>query len=340
MAVLKVPFQYAEGVKKALLSSNCFDFERALKRDSEFVYFPTLFAISLPNAELVELELKPVERPQKDLKRSLEFYLTPEELDLCQRSFDVIGSIAILEICDDLLAKEDIIATALLESHPQIKTVLKKIGMHEGEFRTQVMEFVAGVDTRETLYRESGVSILVDVEKVYFSPRTSNERLRIAKLVKGGEKILVMFSGCGPYPLVIAKNASPKHIVGIELNPVAHDYALKNIAHNKCFNVAALLGDVSTLVPPLGTFDRIIMPLPKNSEDFLAVALCASQPGTIIHFYTFCRENALQSKAEEIVEKIHALGGLVVVQQVVIAGHYAPHVEKICVDLVVLRPKN
>ena len=72
-----------------------------------------------------------------------------------------------------------------------------------------------------------------NVEKVYFSPRLATERLRIAKLVKKNESVLVMFSGSGAYPLVIAKNSNPNIIYGIEVNPIAHKYAEQNIFLNK-----------------------------------------------------------------------------------------------------------
>ena len=62
----------------------------------------------------------------------------------------------------------------------------------------------------------------------------SNEN---SNVVKKGEDVLVMFSGSGVYPCVIAKNSKPKSVVEIEINPVAHEYALENLKLNKCSNV-------------------------------------------------------------------------------------------------------
>ena len=81
-----------------------------------------------------------------------------------------------------------------------------KTGIHEGEYRTQKYECIAGIDKREAIYKENNVTLVLDVEKVYFSPRLSTERKRIYQQVVPGETILVMFSGCSPYPIVISKN--------------------------------------------------------------------------------------------------------------------------------------
>ena len=76
--------------------------------------------------------------------------------------------------------------------------------------------------------------------------------------------MLVMFSGCAPYPIVIAKNAKPAEIAAVELNPVAYDYAVENVKLNKANNVTLFEGDVNEVVPILHKkFDRILMPLAR-----------------------------------------------------------------------------
>ena len=120
-------------------------------------------------------------------------------------SFDIVGSIAVLEVQGKMGSKK--IANQILSSHPNIKTVVKKSGGHEGKYRLQKFVHVAGEKTKETIHRENAVSIYLDIDRTYFSPRMATERLRVASQVKPGENVLVMFSGCGPFPLVIAKNS-------------------------------------------------------------------------------------------------------------------------------------
>ena len=178
--------------------------------------------------------------------------LTKKELILVPSAFDTIGGIIILEIKQGLIKKEKIVAEALLKLNKNIRTIIKKVGIHGGVFRTQKLKVLAGERKKETTYTENGVKIKLDVEKVYFSPRLSNERKRIMKLVKPNESILVMFSGCGPYPLVLSKNTKAKEIYGVEINPLAHKYALENIKLNKISNVDLYCGDVKEILPKLG----------------------------------------------------------------------------------------
>lgn len=233
--------------------------------------------------------------------------LDEEEISALKTGFDTIGSIAIIEIPPELVKKERLIGEALMKIHKNVKTVAKKVGIHKGEFRLQKLKIIAGKKTKETEYKENNVRLLLNVEKVYFSPRLSTERKRIMKKVKPDESVLVMFSGCGPYVCVIAKNTKAKEVYGIEINPVAHEYAEKNLLLNKIKNAKLFLGDVKKVVPRLKKkFDRIAMPLPRSAEDFLDAAMKAGKKGTIIHFYDFEHENDIPEKSFEKIKK--ALG--------------------------------
>ena len=63
--------------------------------------------------------------------------------------------------------------------------------------------------------------------------------------------MLVMFSGCGIFPVNISKNTNAKEIYGIEINPTAHKYALENIKLNKLFNIKLFKGDVNKVLPKI-----------------------------------------------------------------------------------------
>ncbi|MBW2986756.1 class I SAM-dependent methyltransferase family protein, partial [Candidatus Woesearchaeota archaeon] len=179
-----------------------------------------------------------------------------------------------------------------------------------------------------------GVRLKIDLEKCYFSSRLGTERLRIAKQIKPGEKILVMFSGVAPYPLVIAKNAEPKFIYGIELNPVAHKFAKENIMLNKAQDKITLYkGDVVKVVPNLKQkFDRILMPMPKTALTFLEAAFKAAKKGTIIHFYTFGKEEEFKDLRDQIKAECKKHKKKCRILKTVKAGNYAPGVYRVCID--------
>ncbi|MCJ7743713.1 MAG: hypothetical protein MUO99_04040, partial [Dehalococcoidales bacterium] len=69
--------------------------------------------------------------------------------------------------------------------------------------------------------------------------------------VKKGERILVMFSGCGPYTCVLSKNTAALAVVGVEINPAGHALAQANIVRNKLTNATTYCGDVRAVVPEL-----------------------------------------------------------------------------------------
>ncbi len=264
--------------------------------------------------------------------------LTRKELAHLKAAFDTVGSIAILEIPPELEKKEKLIAKALLDLHRNIKTVVKKGGAHEGELRLRTVEHLAGEKTTTTVHKESGCELALDIEKVYFSVRLGTERLRIAKLIAQDEDVLVMFSGCAPYPCVLSKNSPAKHIVGVELNEEGHAFAKENITRNKITNVTLILGDVRKVVPAQKKrFDRVLMPLPKSAEDFLDVALCATKTGGFIHFYDFLHEEGIPAAA---IEKIDLACRKRKRPYRIISwtrcGSNAPRQWRICVDVQVL----
>lgn len=172
------------------------------------------------------------------MKKTLRDYLTnkiPEDkLPLVNRSFEIIGDIAITEIPEELQEYDKEIGEAILQTNKTIKTALKKVGVHEGEFRTQKLEVIAGVDKKETTYLENGVRLVINPETVYFSPRLSTEREELMNELEENKRVLVMFSGAGPYTFVaLKKQPELMRITSIEINPEGHKYALKSQELNK-----------------------------------------------------------------------------------------------------------
>jgi tRNA (guanine37-N1)-methyltransferase len=193
---------------------------------------------------------------------------------------------------------------------------------------------LAGEKNKETEYKENNARLKLNVEKVYFSPRSSEERKRIFKQVKNNETVLVMFSGSGIYPLVIIKNSEAKEIHGIEINPTAHKYALENLKLNKAEDKIKLyLGDVKKILPKISKkFDRIIMPLPKGAEDFLKLALNKIKKNGIIHFYSFVEETKFDKIIEFINKECKQNKKQCKIIDIVKCGQFSPRVYRICVD--------
>lgn len=333
MDAIKVQAKDAEKAKQYLISTQNLSSAYRVRSERGYIYFPIKSSKTVKGYTVVSVRLNKNKKHEQDFRKQLLDTLTLKEKSALKSAFDCVGTIAIVEIDTILEKKENKIGTAILEMVPSVKTVLKKAGFHEGTFRTQKMALLAGEDTRVTTHRENSVALTLDVEQVYFSPRLSNERKRIAGLVQEGESILVMFSGCAPYPCVLAKNTQAKEIYGVELNVLGHEYGLKNVAANKLNNVFLYYGDVRTVVPTLKKkFDRIIMPLPKSAEDFLDVAFAAIKKSGIIHFYDFLHENNFIEATEKIKNACKDAKKKCKILQTVKCGQYSPRTFRICVD--------
>lgn len=261
--------------------------------------------------------------------------LTNKNIKLIPRSFNVIGDILIFaDFPKSLIKKEKEVGIYLLNKLKNVKVITIKTKSFSGVYRLQKLKVIAGEKRKETLHRESNSVFKLDVEKCYFSPRLSNERLRIANQVKKNEIVLVMFSGISIFPIIISKKSKAKEIYAIEINPKAHKYAEENLTLNKIKNIKLLKGDVRKIMPKLKIkFDRILMPLPKGAENFLDLAFSKINKNGIIHLYDFLREEEIPevgvNKIKKIIKKFKIL-------KVTKCGQISPGKYRVCFDIKVL----
>ena len=176
----------------------------------------------------------------------------------------------------------------------------------------------------------------LDIRKTYYSVRSVGERLRVASQIKKGENILVMFSGVGIFPFVFAKHSKALKILGVEINPDACNYAAESLKLNKFNNVELICTDVRYYFKKFnGNFNRIVMPLPKNSSDFLDVATKLISKKGIINFYFFDKEDVLvdYSRLNDLFSKHFKKFKIL---KVVKAGQQSPGVYRLCADVAIL----
>jgi len=294
---IRVPRKKGEEMRRMLSSSGILDLDYFPSHDEKYVYLPVKRKV--PRYKLVEVDARRRE-VRKGFKEMLS-EIAGKDADGIFSSYDIVGDIAVVEIPDELHAKEKQIAEALLRADGKIRVVLGKESGMEGEYRVRRFSFLAGEKRTETIYVEHGVRMRLNLAKVYFSPRLSHERGRIAEKVQPGETVLVMFAGVGPFALVVARKQKDAKVYGIELNPDAVRYFEENVKLNGMEGrVEAVLGDVRKVIPErfVGVADRVLMPLPKSAEDFLDVALLAAKKGGVIHFYTFVNRAEGKEAAE------------------------------------------
>lgn len=246
-------------------------------------------------------------------------------------SYEVIGDIAVI---NDLAEVErDEAVEGILYHHPSIKTILLKDEGLSGEFRVGEYEKLYGEET-ETVHTEHGCRYKVDPTKVYFSERFATERERVISQIEDGEKVLVMFAGVGPFAIMAARNANPEKVVAIEKNPEGAEYLKQNIKLNKVEDIVeGIQGDVSEVVPESGKFDRIIMPLPESSNEFLDLAFKHINNNGVIHYYRFLENDNWEPLIDEIKKTEEITGRECRIIDKIICGHRAPEIDRVCLDI-------
>jgi len=227
---------------------------------------------------------------------------------------DIVGDIAILKFPKRTLwITKKLKAKKFLKENKTVKTVLEKTEGFSGKLRTLKTKHLAGIKTKQATYKENNCIFKFDVDKSYFSPRLSNERKVIAdevvKLTKKNSKILVMFAGIAPYPIVIAKKLKQAnktfHIYSNELNKQANLDAKKNIALNKLQKFITLKKGDAKKIPTKQKYDIILMPRPNLKETFLKTALELSKKGTTIFYHGFgTKEEVLNEIKKDTKNKI------------------------------------
>ncbi len=329
----------AQKVKQFIIKKNILNFKFGPVKELNRIYFPITKKIKIPGAKVVNTKFSfPEKFKSETILTLLKNKLTAKQLEILPKSQEIVGKIMILEIPDKLQKKEKLIAEAYLKLNKNLSTIVKKSKMHSGVFRTRKVKILAGKKSKETVHYENGIKLKLHLEKTYFSARSGNERLRVAKQVKKGENVLVMFSGAAPYPLVISKNSPANKIYAVELNLAAHQYALQSIELNNLNNINLLRGDVRKIIPKLRKkFDRIAMPLPKTGEEFIDLALKRSIVGTIIHLYSFLNETEINTYARKVSNLCKEQGHAVRIIRKVKCGQFSPGVFRVCFDIKVLK---
>lgn len=269
-----------------------------------------------------------------NLKQALQGALPHEDITKLIRGYDVIGDVAVIIIPEELEHCQTVIGKTLLEAGPGVRVAAKRVGQYDGEYRTIELEKIAGEGELETLHKEFGVRLFVDPSKVYYSPRSGTERHRIAGLIQEGEYVLVLFSGIGPLPLMCSLHSPAEIIIGIEKNPEAHAYGVRNIKTNRRVkNVRLLCGDIVDLIPTLtGKFHRIAMPLPSGAAPYVKDACSVLLAGGWLHFYDFQKEGEFEQAVQTLELEVQKCGRTISEWSIHKCGHVSPSKFRICVD--------
>jgi tRNA (guanine37-N1)-methyltransferase len=250
----------------------------------------------LERAQMVHHTFEERKRSPRSLAEVLGEFLSDDEVAEFGTSYDLIGHVAVVEIPPDLLGRRNSIGKALLGWLPA-RTVAMKSSPTAGRKRLRGLEVIAGDPSLETTHRENGLQFRLDLSKVFFNPRLSGERARVASKSGACHVVIDMFAGVGSFSITVYRALPDKEmrVFAIDLNEDAFKYLVLNARLNRAWGVTGLLGDSRHLAPETsskhGPADAIIMNLPASSNEFLPAAVASLNEGGRIHYYRLAEKN-------------------------------------------------
>jgi tRNA (guanine37-N1)-methyltransferase len=297
-----LPFQMAEKGLRTLQKLALVDRQYRFLRTEHGLLVPLAHPLSNAETSVLKEQIGVVdtqpalftrgkEPRSRSLSATLQTELTGDLVARSPRSFDVIGDIAILEIPAGMEQFSTTIARAAMKGNPHIRLVLGKSGQTQGQFRVRKFTIIVGEGSTETVHQEFSCRYHLDLSKVYFNPRLSHERMRVAEQVKSSEVVVDMFAGVGPYSILIGKLQPSAMVYSADINPYAYEYLKENVFINRVADhVVPLFGDAKELERTRleGIAARVIMNLPGESLAYLPTALqILKSDGGVMHFYAF-----------------------------------------------------
>lgn len=250
-------------------------------------------------------------------------------------AFDQIGSIAVVELKDEILEYKELIGKAIIEFNPSVSTVFRKSKAVSGVTRLRGLQLIAGLEEYETIHKEYGIKIFVNIRNIYFSPRLSTEHRRIAEQVKPDETVLDMFGAAAPFALHIA---SLQHaiIYTVDINEFANPIISQSINLNPKLKgkINIFTGDAKSIskqfIEENLLFDRIIMNHPSGAKEFIHTADKLVKRGGVIHFYSFIDIEDHDNLCQKIIKQ--EIQGYVITD-ITKVRQYSPHEHHTCITI-------
>lgn len=243
------------------------------------------------------------------LRKSVEG-LSEAEASTVQTGIDVIGDLAIVKFAKVSDTVKRRVGETILREMRSVRGVFEQEGGIEGEYRLRRLRLVAGESRTVTIHRENQCSFKVDIARVYYSPRLSTERLRVATMVSQDESVLNMFAGVGPFSITIARRRKAR-VTSCEANRYAYELHLENNKLNKVAErIRTMNVDAATLPSELSDkFDRILMPHPSRADKYLRTALDLLADKGVIHYYRHVAGMNFEEAKASLLNELAGIGG-------------------------------
>ncbi len=326
---LVVPRQRAEDVRQELLKKDLLEKHLTILKEGTNILFPVKQKVDMGFA----IEERDFPEAFKPIGHYSDVVEIPEKFkSLLPSSLDIIGDVALIRLPKDLRGHGTSIGKAILNAYKNVRCVFSDEGI-AGEYRIRKVSNLAGENRTRTVHKEYGLTYTVDVAKAYFSPRLATERVRVVEQVEPGEVVLDLFTGVGPYAIMIAKKRSPLLIHAVDNNPDAIDMLEENIRKNKVENVRPFLGDAHKALKIIDDVDRLVMDLPQSAKEFYIDALRCVKNGGMMHYYEILDSVTLDEHKEDLVKEAGREGTEVEILSTRAVKTYSPAQQHFAFDI-------
>jgi tRNA wybutosine-synthesizing protein 2 len=210
----------------------------------------------------------------------------------------------------------------ILKGNPGIKAINKyakilpidniylETGKIQGVKRKPSLKLIYGKGG-ETKIKESGITYIMDLQKVMFSPGNINTRSKMKYMDFTGMVVIDMFCGIGYFSLQVLKNSRPAKMIMCDINQDSIYYLKRNLAANRIESQAEIYtGDSRTVLPDIFA-DYIIMGN-FNSIKFLCHALIRSHEGTKISMHYLAAPEKVNGTISRIIKMAREFGYILV----------------------------
>ncbi|KAH7326511.1 Met-10+ like-protein-domain-containing protein [Stachybotrys elegans] len=147
--------------------------------------------------------------------------------------FNTAGHVAHLNLREPYLPYKHIIAEAIIDKNPNIRTVINKVDEvgTESEFRTFSYEVIGGPDDLLVEVSKSGCVFRFDYSKVYWNSKLDTEHRRLFEMFQPGEVVADVMAGVGPFALPAGKRGV--FVWANDKNPESYKYLSEGVKRNK-----------------------------------------------------------------------------------------------------------
>lgn len=317
---VRVEREAGEETRRQLADDDLLDTTYQITHEDGQLYLPVVDPAAVPE----ELPVVFRDSPRRETQTM------PADLVEFTPSYERIGSVVVIDEDDPERARA--LADAIVESDIPVKTVLNRASKIQGTERVRDWEVLAGEET-EVVYREYGCEFVLDLARVYFSPRLATERHRVVEQIAAGDHVFDMFAGVGPFAVPIAKAGG--EVVAVDINETAIEYLRENARRNDVTErITAIADDVSAVAGEYeGWADRILMNLPHSADEFLDAAVTAAGDECVIHYYDIQHEDDPFGPGERAIREAAEPEYTVTVENTRRVRSYAPKEYNVVLDV-------